>query len=619
MKYAIAQILQAVAELPAVPLREFTPPMYSQNSDVRIKRAAAWIAKCPGAISGQGGNSRTFGTAAMLVRDFGLSEAEAWPLLWAWNDICDPVWTERDLRAKLSDALSKGKHPIGSVADRPKPERPKPPPDTATPPRPTPSGVNRLDQLCDAALAADPAEECAPQEKTFKRGGEVELGLDLAVTLGPRESVVCAENRIWQFTGSTWTRWEDETLAKTAQSYDGQWVVVPAREQGDADKFRPITLSAGNVKGIVQNCKTTLFAPKFFAEAPTGAPFANVFARIDGNEIIIEKMTRDHRVKSDHSAAYPLAPLAERAWTAETLLSQTWAGCDDFDQRIRYFWEWLGAAICGIATRYKDTPLLVGPKDTGKSQILHMISTCFPVSSHRAITLHAMSSEYHRAHLSGGRINFVNELPARELMDGEAAKAILSGEMVNCRYPAEKPFDWVPRCAHVFAANELPPSRDSALMDRLVLLDCANIVPRERQDRNLQAKLTAEAPQIAATALAALPALLARGHLIRPGSAEAATHLWQLDSNPIRAWANESLMEVNDFVTQGSVLYNHFCAWAKDNGHRAPASNLFAARLKAIGFAKETRQVVKWNAEIKSDARRVADGAWGNNSRYGRD
>lgn len=71
-----------------------------------FERARAYLAKLDPAVSGQGGHNQTFTAACKLV-EFGLSEEEAWELLWAFNLKCAPPWSERDLRHKLRDAFKR--------------------------------------------------------------------------------------------------------------------------------------------------------------------------------------------------------------------------------------------------------------------------------------------------------------------------------------------------------------------------------------------------------------------------------------------------------------------------------------------------------------------------------
>jgi hypothetical protein len=82
-------------------------------------RATAYLAKIPPAISGQGGHLATFKAAAVLVKGFALSEAEALPLLQGWNVLCDPPWTERELRQKLRSAAKSSTMREGCLCGEP--------------------------------------------------------------------------------------------------------------------------------------------------------------------------------------------------------------------------------------------------------------------------------------------------------------------------------------------------------------------------------------------------------------------------------------------------------------------------------------------------------------------
>lgn len=78
----------------------------SQPSDI-ADRAAKYLATMPPAISGQGGHNQTFRAACVLVLGFGLAIDEAFPLLSAWNQSCQPQWSDKDLWHKLTDANSR--------------------------------------------------------------------------------------------------------------------------------------------------------------------------------------------------------------------------------------------------------------------------------------------------------------------------------------------------------------------------------------------------------------------------------------------------------------------------------------------------------------------------------
>lgn len=80
-------------------------------------RAAKYLQHVPPAVSGQGGHNQTFRAACVLVIGFGLSPDRAYPILDGWNQSCQPPWSEKDLRHKLSDA-DKHSGERGQLVDR---------------------------------------------------------------------------------------------------------------------------------------------------------------------------------------------------------------------------------------------------------------------------------------------------------------------------------------------------------------------------------------------------------------------------------------------------------------------------------------------------------------------
>jgi hypothetical protein len=79
------------------------------GTDNRSERARRWLRKCDPAISRQGGHDQTFKAACALVHGFELTDAEAWPLLEEYNRLCQPPWSDKELRHKLDSARKGGK------------------------------------------------------------------------------------------------------------------------------------------------------------------------------------------------------------------------------------------------------------------------------------------------------------------------------------------------------------------------------------------------------------------------------------------------------------------------------------------------------------------------------
>ncbi len=92
--------------------------------DAVLRRAEAYIDRIPPAISGSGGHSQTYAAATAMVHGFGLDAEAAFGLLWdRYNPRCQPPWSEKELRHKVSDAASKPHdRPYGWLRDAEKPD-----------------------------------------------------------------------------------------------------------------------------------------------------------------------------------------------------------------------------------------------------------------------------------------------------------------------------------------------------------------------------------------------------------------------------------------------------------------------------------------------------------------
>ena len=81
------------------------PPSPLANSQDAARRASAYLATMPEAISGQGGHNALMSAAGALVVGFRLDDETAFRLLWdEYNPRCKPPWTEKEIRHKLTDA-----------------------------------------------------------------------------------------------------------------------------------------------------------------------------------------------------------------------------------------------------------------------------------------------------------------------------------------------------------------------------------------------------------------------------------------------------------------------------------------------------------------------------------
>jgi hypothetical protein len=87
--------------------------------DIVLRRAEAYLDRIPPAVSGSGGHSQTYAAATAMVHGFGLDAETAFRLLWdRYNPRCEPPWSEKELRHKVTDAAGKPHdRPFGWLRD----------------------------------------------------------------------------------------------------------------------------------------------------------------------------------------------------------------------------------------------------------------------------------------------------------------------------------------------------------------------------------------------------------------------------------------------------------------------------------------------------------------------
>ncbi|KKN44605.1 hypothetical protein LCGC14_0691430 [marine sediment metagenome] len=121
-KYLLADIeenLEVIVE--EVISEPVNPPAKSKaNGLEKTGRARLYAAKWEG-IAEPGRNNKAYAHAASLIRDFALTEAEAWPILQEWNEKNSPPLSEIELRKALTNSGQYGSHSVGEKLNKTKP------------------------------------------------------------------------------------------------------------------------------------------------------------------------------------------------------------------------------------------------------------------------------------------------------------------------------------------------------------------------------------------------------------------------------------------------------------------------------------------------------------------
>ena len=318
------------------------------------------------------------------------------------------------------------------------------------------------------ARARDPGAIVFPQKR------ESHIAQWLVDEHGGVDALVFDEGEFWVWEPPRWKRLEPICLKRVLSDADlGGRFYYRALSQGGEPTKRPWILSNRTQENIVQQAETRAYRAGFFADAPAGIGFANVFLAIEGRDVRAVPYGREHRQK--FAFEFPFDPDAE-APRLMKLLAQVLEPVDthdDLQTRIALVQQWAGGALFGIAPRFHAALALIGPRGCGKSQILDVLGSVFPPAAVCAVPPHQLHDDYKIVELRGRRLNLVAELPHEHpITRSTRLKEVIDGGLITGRKIYSPPVTFRPAAAHLFAANRLPrvPGVDASFFDRWILI-----------------------------------------------------------------------------------------------------------------------------------------------------
>jgi hypothetical protein len=103
---------------PATTSSTFDSLAFAFDAFTQAKTDAAQL---PGAIEGQGGDTKAFEVCCRILCGYDLTEAQAFEALQEWNQRCMPPWSDSELKEKIRNAAKYGQEPRGARIKQPAP------------------------------------------------------------------------------------------------------------------------------------------------------------------------------------------------------------------------------------------------------------------------------------------------------------------------------------------------------------------------------------------------------------------------------------------------------------------------------------------------------------------
>ena len=277
-------------------------------------------------------------------------------------------------------------------------------------------------------------------------------------------------------------------------------------------------------------------------------------------------------------------------------------------------------ALNGAVTE-KIIPGFVGPKDTGKTVLLQIMTKLFgsygtPVADEVMFKLNSHKHEVGLHQLKAARFGYYVEPPVGAKFNDGLMKRLSGGDPMQSRAMFGSFEQWDSQVTLFLACNSLPKAPDdAALRGRFRFVEFNQVFEEDRQDRHLERKLLEELPGILNLLLADYQEYLNEG-VVTPDSVRAFNKQLTDDQNPVREALDnlvadgELLLEVADDPDHRvtlNELYVRYETWHKR--YKGPkgllTKILFNKQMRQLGYTDRKSSGMQYWTELRFDVTEI--------------
>ena len=246
--------------------------------------------------------------------------------------------------------------------------------------------------------------------------------------------------------------------------------------------------------------------------------------------------------------------------------------------------EFIGACISNVkGSRMKKSLFLVGNGDTGKSQLKSLVERLLGRENFIGIDLKDIEARFGTGAIYGTRLAGSSDMSFLSVSELKTFKMITGGDAIFAEFKGLQGFQYTYNGLLWFCMNKLPKfggDDGQWVYDRIMVVNCPNVIPKEKQDKKLLDKMYAERDGIVYKAVKALQTVIANGYRFSetPKIIEARREYKSTNSTVISFF--EACMcpwqggTINRHCTTGRI-YKVYQAWCRENNN---------------GYAKNSRE-----------------------------
>ena len=238
--------------------------------------------------------------------------------------------------------------------------------------------------------------------------------------------------------------------------------------------------------------------------------------------------------------------------------------------------QFIGVCISNVkGWRMKKALFMVGPGDTGKSQLKSLVERLLGNGNFVGIDMKEIEVRFGTSNIYGKRLAGSSDMSFLTVDELKTFKKCTGGDSLFAEFKGQNGFEFTYNGLLWFCMNRLPKfggDDGEWVYNRIIQVECNNVIPLEKQDKHLLDKLYVERVGIVYKAVMALKQVIANGYTFdEPIAITLARKAYMKGSNTVITFFEECMQErpqgkITDHCTTGKV-YDVYKAWCKDNNH----------------------------------------------------
>ena len=232
--------------------------------------------------------------------------------------------------------------------------------------------------------------------------------------------------------------------------------------------------------------------------------------------------------------------------------------------------EYMGVCLSNIPGGWlRKCLIMVGKGDTGKSQLKLLTERLLGADNHIGIDLDQIEARFGTGSIYGMRLAGSADMSFQSVKELRVFKMLTGGDSIMGEYKGQQSFSFVFNGVLWFCCNQLPTfggDQGAWVYNRIMVVNCPNVIPPEQQDKQLLDKMYAERDGIVHKCIRALQTVIKNGYRFsEPESVKTARVRYMEENNSAVSFFNECMRKRITYTSaepaHSQQVYDTYCAW----------------------------------------------------------